>query len=223
MVPMENSKFDHNAGWQNESVAERYDARRFSSVSGRAFDKMEKQAIGNLLELANRTHRCRDVLDIPCGTGRISEFLLDKGVNLTCADISEQMLSVARERLSGHARDVQDYTVMDIYNISRDDESYDCITCIRLFQHLNGDERSKALRELARVTRKYVLVNVMYGSGYYGLVRKARQLVGAYAPRYAVTRQQLQQELNYGGLRVVKSIFSQPLYGGNLVLLLEKG
>lgn len=223
MAQNNSEKFDHNVGWQNESVAERYDSRRFKSVSGRAFDNMEKKSIGRLLELANESHECREFLDIPCGTGRISEFLLDMGVELTCADISEQMISVARGRLDQHSNDVKQYAVMDIYNIDREDGSYDCITCVRLFQHLNSDERARALRELGRVTRKYVLVNVMYGSGYYGLIRRARQLVGAYAPRYAATADELQRELEYSGLKVVKKIFSQPLYGGNLVLLLEKG
>ena len=214
--------FDHNVGWQNEAVAEGYDQRRFTSVSGRAYDSMEKRAIAKLLQLANNKHPIKSVLDVPCGTGRISKFLLDSNVNLTCADISEQMIDVAKARLSKHSNEPQEYAVMDIYNIDRDDGSYDCITCIRLFQHLDSDERTRALRELSRVTRKYVVVNVMYGSGYYGSIRKLRKLVGAYAPRYAVDRRELERELKAGSLRLVKSIFSQPFYGGNLILLLEK-
>ena len=214
--------FDHNIGWQNETVAERYDQRRFSSVFGRAFDSMEKRAIAKLLQFANSKHSINSVLDVPCGTGRISELLVGLNVNLTCADISEQMIDVAKARLSKHSNEPQEYAVMDIYNIDRDDGSYDCITCIRLFQHLDSDERARALRELSRVTRKYVVVNVMYGSGYYGFIRRIRKLVGAYAPRFAADRRELERELKAGSLRLVKSIFSQPFYGGNLILLLEK-
>ena len=40
-----------------------------------------------------------DVLEMACGTGRMSYYLLKEGYRLTCFDISEDMLSVAENRL----------------------------------------------------------------------------------------------------------------------------
>jgi SAM-dependent methyltransferase len=46
---------------------------------------------------------CRDsgsVLELMCGTGRISIPLLEAGVNLTCVDSSSAMLSILRQKLA---------------------------------------------------------------------------------------------------------------------------
>ena len=217
-----NTSFDHNSGWQSEQVAKKYDERRFTSFFGRAFDRAEKNALATVLSEAESQQPIKTVLDLPCGTGRISEFLLRRGYDLECADISKEMIDVAQSRLAGIGGNDVKYTVMDIYNIDRPDATYDCVSCIRLFQHLDSDERARALKELGRVSKRYLVVNVMYTSLYYGLVRKLRLALGRYAPRFTCSQQQLQTELEFAGLRVVKSIFSQPYFGGNLVLLLEK-
>ena len=215
-------QFNHNEGWKSESVAREYDAKRFSSLAGRLYNKREQQAISELLDLASRQEKIETILDLPCGTGRISELLVRRGHDVTCADISQEMLDVARERLASYTPGPSEYAIMDIYNIDRPDNSFDCVTCIRLFQHLTSDERARALRELGRVSRRYVIVNVMYTSFYYGILRGIRKVLGRYAPRYTSSRKEIQRETAAASLRVVRSIFPQPGYQGNLVLLLEK-
>ncbi len=218
----DNEQFNHNEGWKSESVAKEYDARRFSSLAGRVYNEREQQAISELLDLASAQQQVKSVLDLPCGTGRISELLVKRGHEVTCADISNEMLDVARERLSAYSPGASDYAIMDIYNIDRPDNSFDCVTCIRLFQHLTSDERARALTELGRVSRRYVIVNVMYTSFYYGILRALRKALNRYAPRYTSSKGEIQRETAAASLRVVKSIFPQPGYQGNLVLLLEK-
>lgn len=41
----------------------------------------------------------RDILEMACGTGRMSYYFLEKGYNMTCFDLSEDMLAVAENRL----------------------------------------------------------------------------------------------------------------------------
>jgi len=218
----EKEEFDHNAGWKSDAVAEQYDKQRFSSLAGRIYNEREKKAISDLLSVAQENNQINTVLDVPCGTGRISEFLLQKGYGVSCGDISNEMITVATKRLAAYQPGVNDFSILDIYNIAKDPDSYDCVTCIRLFQHLMSDERARALRELARVSKRYVIVNVMYNSFYYGILRGLRLALGRYAPRYTANKQELERELKFASLRMVKSIFTQPGYNGNLVLLLEK-
>lgn len=222
MAIVENEQFDLNAGWQSEAVAASYDDQRFSSLTGRIYSEREKAAIAKLLVIAHKNFPIHSVLDIPCGTGRISELLLQKGFTVSCGDVSSEMINVAKAKLDSYRPGIADFSNMDIYNIDRDSDLYDCVTCIRLFQHLTSEDRSKALRELARVSKKYVIVNVMYISLYYGFLRRVRQLLGRYAPSCTSSKEEIKKELEYSSLRLVESIFTQRGFNGNLVLLLEK-
>ena len=214
--------FDHNTSWKSRTVAEEYDGRRFTSLGGRLFDKAEKRAIATCLDAAEQVMPIRQMIDLACGTGRISEFLSTRGYQLTCGDISEEMLRVAKARLESAGAGNAVFVLLDIYKIDQPDASFDCVSAFRLFQHLTSEQRAKALREMARISRRFVLVNVMHTSKYYEAVRTLRRVLGRYATRYTSSQVETDQELRYAGLSVVKSIFTQPGFNGNRVLLLEK-
>ncbi len=213
--------FCHNTAWENRGAAQTYDARRFSSWSGRLFNRMEQAAIAQILAAVENKSVIRTVLDVPCGTGRISELLLQRNYVVTCGDISKEMLMVAQKRFENISREVF-FCQVNIYKMPFDDDSFDCVTCIRLFQHLTSDERARALMELGRVSRRYVVANIMYTSSYYGVVRGLRRFVGRYAPRHTCSEVELARASGFANVKVVKRRFPQPLYNSNLVLLFEK-
>jgi ubiquinone/menaquinone biosynthesis C-methylase UbiE len=219
---VESPRFDHNTGWKSRSVAEAYDGQRFASLGGKLYDRMEKRAIAECLAVAERMSPIAAVLDLACGTGRISELLAKRGYRLTCGDISDEMLRVAQERLTSAGFGDVKFMKADIYKIEQPTTSFDCVTAFRLFQHLTSEQRARALHEMARVSRRFVLVNVMHTSMYYGAVRRLRQALGRYTTRYTSTQAETNQEIGRAGLRIVKSIFTQPAFNGDRVLLLEK-
>lgn len=214
--------FDHNTDWQSKSVAEHYDERRFTSVGGRAYDRMEKRAVLSCLDAAQKASPINALLDLACGTGRMSEFLAGRGYQLTCGDISDEMLAVAKARLTSAGFGQVAFLRLDIYHTGLADEAFDCVSAFRLFQHLTSEQRAEALREMARISRRFVLVNVMFTSAYYGAVRKMRLALGRYTTRYTSTQSEIDHELKHAGLKVVQSVFTQPGFNGNRVLLLEK-
>ena len=213
---------DHTRAWQSTQVAEAYDARRFRSLGGRLYDRLEKKAIDRLLSMAEGKAPIRGVLEMACGTGRISELLARRGYALTCGDVSREMEEVAQRRLAEQLNRNVRFKVLDIYAIAEPDEAFDCTCAFRLFQHLTSDERGRALRELARVSRRFVLVNVMYTSPYYEIVRGLRKALGRYTTRYTSSKGEIEMELRFAGLTLVRSILTQPGFNGNLVLLAEK-
>lgn len=214
--------FDHNTGWKSKSVAENYDERRFSSIGGRFYDRREKRAIAACLGIAGSIAPVTSILDLACGTGRISALLSSGTYQLTCADISGEMLAVARERLmSAGASDVT-FLELDIYETGLPAGQFDCVCAFRLFQHLTSEQRARALHEMARISRRFVLVNVMHTSAYYGALRALRRALGRYTTRYTSTSRETGRELDYSGLRIVKSILTQPGFNGDRVLLCEK-
>lgn len=218
----ESPPFDHNTGWKSRSVAEQYDGRRFTSLGGRLYDRTEKRAIAACLDVAEQTSSIKTMLDLACGTGRISEFLATRGYQLTCGDISDEMLCVAKTRLASAGAGNVAFLKLDIYNTEQLAADFDCVSAFRLFQHLTSEQRGQALREMARISRRFVLVNVMHTSTYYETVRKLRHVLGRYTTRYTSSQDETDRELSHAGLRLVKSVFTQPGFNGNRVLLLEK-
>ena len=83
--------------YQNADVANSYDTARFSTISGRLGDRKEKKAFTTLLD--HITPNLKSALDVPCGTGRMTEILLRKGYHVTAADISLEMMAKARQKL----------------------------------------------------------------------------------------------------------------------------
>lgn len=214
--------FDHNTEWQNKSIANNYDGRRFTSLGGRFYDHMEKRAIAKCLDIAQEIEPVSTVLDLACGTGRISEFLAKRGYQLTCGDISDEMLEVAKARLAAAGSGDVRFMKVDIYKIDQVIGQFDCVTAFRLFQHLTSEERSRALQAMVQASRRFVLVNVMFTSNYYGVLRKVRLALGRYTTRYTSNAAEIEAELEHAGLRVVTSILTQRGFNGNRVLLLEK-
>lgn len=95
------------------------------------------------------------VLEAGCGEGHISEFLYraKAGVRVDAFDISERVIAQAR-------RDYPDihFETGSVYDIRRADNTYDLVVASEVLEHLERPEA--ALRELLRVSRKYVFLSV---------------------------------------------------------------
>jgi ubiquinone/menaquinone biosynthesis C-methylase UbiE len=93
----------------------------------------------------------RDILDVGSGAGQIARHLLkyaDSSARITCCDLSPEMLRRARNRLK-NARPT--HVAADLAHLPFADESFDCVTCGYVLEHL--PEARPGLAELARVMR----------------------------------------------------------------------
>jgi SAM-dependent methyltransferase len=63
---------------------------------------------------------CRTVLEPDCGSGRMLEALAERGREVTGIDLSDQMLELARRRLSGRGTvvlaDMTDFDLRDVFD-----------------------------------------------------------------------------------------------------------
>ncbi len=94
----------------------------------------------------------RSILDVGSGAGQIARHLLkysDPGANVTCIDLSHQMLRRARHRLKSPD---PDFVTADLTRLPFADSSFDCVTCGYVLEHL-PDPRP-GLAEIARVLSK---------------------------------------------------------------------
>jgi ubiquinone/menaquinone biosynthesis C-methylase UbiE len=92
------------------------------------------------------------VLDAGCGGGAYVEFLANKGLNATGCDKHDQFLTIARER--GR---LGTYVQSDITDLQFPDGSFDTTYCFDVLEHVDEE---LAVRELARVTRKRLIIAV---------------------------------------------------------------
>lgn len=88
------------------------------------------------------------VLDVACGTGDMVVELMKQGCTVTGVDISEEMLSIARQKAPRAT-----YMLANAEHLPFEDNSFDAVTCafgVRNFVHLE-----RGLGEMLRVLKPY--------------------------------------------------------------------
>jgi ubiquinone/menaquinone biosynthesis C-methylase UbiE len=216
------SEFSVKDHYLDNSVAQDYDRERFSGVIGRTFHRLERRTLVSVVGLVTKEVPQPRVLDIPCGTGRITELLLEQGLTVTGGDISPAMIQVAREKLARFGSRAS-WRQLDLDRLDLEDNSFDLVTCIRLLHHLHTDARARVLREIARVTRRFVLINVSFSSPVYRLRRRVKRALGQGVSTASSTWAEIERETAAAGLRVQEHRMVWPLLSEDLVLLLRKG
>lgn len=106
------------------------------------------------------------VLDIGGGPGRYAIWLARQGHRVVLADLSPDLLAIARERIraAGVESLVEEVVESDACDLSAwGAASFDAVLSLGPFYHLpDGDRRARAARELIRVVRPNGLVFVAF-------------------------------------------------------------
>jgi len=198
-----NKNYPAKERYQDYKVAQSYDKERFSSFLGRIVDRLEKHALNKALKHIDKNSL---ILDLPCGTGRITEFLLQKGYFVVGADISEAMIAIAKEKLQKFSG-FKGIFRTDAENLSFLDKSFDYSVSVRLMGHLPPDIRIKILQEMRRVTKKQIVVT-FYITDLFTKISKFIQRKGKKIdqPLYPIPMRYLEDEISKAGLKIVKII-----------------
>jgi len=114
--------------------------RRF----GLRYDEMVDTLVG-LLSLTSPT----DILDIGCGVGNIDEavFQTVPGCNITCVELSPEMVDVARKRLGQYGEDKLKIVCSDILEYEPD-KKYDAIFSNLAIHNLPLEDKKIVLRKV---------------------------------------------------------------------------
>ncbi|MFQ5849120.1 MAG: class I SAM-dependent methyltransferase [Candidatus Binatia bacterium] len=140
--------------YQNKATAESYFDKRFSSPEGRRKNEATRAALVRALEWIPATGK---ILDIPCGTGRFTQFFYERGYLYFGADISMEMLDVlvGEQKAPGKMVPV---VRCDGEQLPFKDNVFDCVVCIRFLNLIPGTVRENILREMRRVSREWLIV-----------------------------------------------------------------
>jgi len=144
-----------------KSLADKYP----TEYSNRLRDRREKACVLKCLDSIPRGAR---VLDLPCGAGRMTRLLVERGYRVTAADASEAMLSRAKENYSNYQKErgaqapAVQFELRDVLSTGYPNDHFDGISCIRLFHHFDeADTRRRALGELRRICRGPIVVTFL--------------------------------------------------------------
>ncbi len=113
----------------------------------------QRQLLGELLDTKGKI-----ILDAGTGKGRFAiDFALGGAGKVYATDISEEMLTIARQRAAGRSveNDIE-FQPMDIESMKYADGFFDIACCMETFVHLPSPQT--AMNELARVVKPGGLV-----------------------------------------------------------------
>jgi SAM-dependent methyltransferase len=178
--------------------ARNYRDRRFArSRHGRKVDAAERRIVEQLLRDLGVTG---PVLDAPCGAGRFLPILAAGGRAVTGADAAPEMIRLARQQSQELGLGCA-LAAADARRLPAPDGTFELVLSMRLLHRIPGRaERAEVLKELARVSRKWVLFSFYNRRSWRGL---REQLRGRYAGE---TERTIAHEAAEAGLRADRFI-----------------
>jgi SAM-dependent methyltransferase len=148
-----------------------YQRQRYRSLDQAWVNWREQRLLARLLtqcQLAKGT-----VLDVPCGYGRFTPLYARLGITAIEADVSYDMAHLAAANYARHGQ--KHWLCADVLALPFPDSTFDSVLCIRLLHHRYSDaERQRILCELARVSRRFVIISFYRCTPLHGLARHWR-------------------------------------------------
>lgn len=212
------------APFDAHQVAE-YERRRYRGLDQRLVHWRETKILNKWLKnLALQSQTPGYCLDAPCGYGRFSILILEKGFKLISGDLSPAMVERAKSReVNGH------YPIGVILNMLEGlpflDASFEVVLSLRFFHHLHSSqERLTVLREMARVTKRWAILSFYKQQFLHAWQRKLRRLIKPSATRISMLPlATFKEEVTEAGFYLRKLVPLFPgLHAQHLVLLEKK-
>jgi len=189
--------------YQDDHIAQDYD-QRWAGSRGAARDLRKRRAMHKALAIL-RTHAeaqggvwQKQLIDVPCGTGRFSDLLDPEGGHVIGVDLATPMLVEAKAK---HPKAT--YLAADLAKLPFADGCVDATICIRLFHLVHQAEMRVAfLRELARVGHHGLVIDYRHGRTFRSWGRRMRhRLNPAVENAHNPMPKTIRQEIAAAGLR----------------------
>jgi ubiquinone/menaquinone biosynthesis C-methylase UbiE len=202
--------------YQDQRIAESYDDARFSRLSGRVFNDLEKRCVARAFAEIPKSSR---VLDLPCGTGRLAEPLLEAGFSVIGVDISASMLEQASLRLKRFESRFTSY-VCDVHEMPARPERFGAALCARVLMHFPLDGQIAFLKAVAAVTQGSVVFTQSLSTPYQQIRRRVKRMIGnPPSATYPIMESELRQLLDDAGLVEARRIRPMPLLTEEIIVI----
>ncbi|MDA0281091.1 MAG: class I SAM-dependent methyltransferase [Proteobacteria bacterium] len=117
----------------------------------------------------------KTVLDAPCGVGRLSLWLAQKGFEVSAVDLGESAVQLTNELLRDQ-NFKETAESQDVFNMRFEDGALDVSVYFRLLHHFKDvSDQQKLVAELCRVSSKYVVISYFSTYSVTSLRRRLRR------------------------------------------------
>ena len=190
--------------YRDAAVAADYDQHRFTTPRRQRRNVRKWRAITKALDEAGDV---RSVLDLPCGTGRFTGHLARSGRTVIGADISLQMMRQAATSPQVEHPDIKGYAQADAEALPFRDRSIDGVVSIRFMFHVDPITRRRILREMGRISRRWLVIDYRHRYSLRWVAWKFRHAIGLLdeVPE-RVSRAGLKSEFHDAGLTIRRII-----------------
>jgi len=204
--------------YRDAGVAADYDRHRFTTPARLRRNARKWRAIELVLQA---TDGVRSILDVPCGTGRFTGALADRGLLVVGSDVSIEMMRIGAEKTSGH-ENVAGHVQADAEHLPLRAGAVDCVMSIRFLFHCDAATRVRILREMQRVSRRWLIVDYRHRYSYRWVKWRVLRALGlTRAPLERVTTAQLHAEFAGAGLTVRRIVAVNRVFSDKWVVLGE--
>ncbi len=113
--------------------------------------RFEMQMVSEAFQMFPQA-KVKTVLDAPCGVGRLSLWLAQKGYQVCAVDLGEAAVQLTKSLISDNELKAN-VECQDIFNMRFADNAFDAAVCFRLLHHFKekGDQQ-RLTTELCRVS-----------------------------------------------------------------------
>lgn len=126
-------------------------------------DAWKVEERGHFLDLIQKENK-KNLLEIGAGPGRDSKFFQDKGLDVTCTDLSPEMVELCRSKgLNAYA--------MDFQNLNFEDHSFDAIYGLNCLLHVPKRDLKSVLAKIQKLLKPdgFFYVGVYGGYDFEGI------------------------------------------------------
>ena len=205
--------------YQDKEIADRYYQKRFSSFPGQFNHFLEKTFLINTIQ----DLKIESVLDVACGTGRMTRELLNCEIkHITGIDISEEMIDVARKYCSNENINIV-FQKGDATHLPITNNEYDLVISYRFLDHLPPVEKKQALAEMLRVSKKYLVFTMANLNGWTRFARYLRKTVNKnYYEGFLIDEKEVLQLMKKNNVNVLKRKMKTPLLAMEIMYFCKK-
>ncbi len=218
---MNNLSYEAKYGYRKTNTVNEYDKVRFSSLKGKFYARLQRNAIKVLMKAVPKGST---ILDMPCGTGRLDSLLMNEGYKILVADVSYEMLKHTKLRIQKkHCPSFWGALALDGCAMPFCSNSFSCVLTIKLMHLIPDSTKLSIAEEINRVTSRFLIVSFSYDSFFAKFKRFSKRFISPKTiQEKSLSLADISELLGNAGLIIKKKRYIFRLYSEEIIVLAEK-